>query len=243
MNMKTLGAKLSFAYGNQGRKKEALEIAEKSKEAYQRILNLTYHYNKGISKGKWDGMMDHAPRGQSFYKEVKVITPDSLERINPLVPAEKEQVTIIPAGKYSSKNGNGHKFFNIKGLGVEADALTVWPLNMKTYDELNISLAPYVEYSVPVKKGTSTIDIRCLPTFPLYKGLQLRLAASVNNNDIEFFNIRTEAEDRTWRVNLLRGYANGILTYNSTEDKAVTVRIYFPDPGLVVSALNVINTH
>ena len=240
MDMKVLGSQLSFEYAGQGRKAETLDIASKSQKAYQKIIDLTNRYNKQIAGGKWDGMMNYAPRGLSKFYNMAVATSESINEYS-LVSTIRDNVTVIPAGNYSAKIGNGHNFLVVDGLGVEAKALTVWPLNMTAYTTSNITTAPYAEYIVPVKKGTNTIDIRCLPTFPLYQDLQLRFAASVGNGTPTFFNIRTEAETGAWDTNVLRGYANGIITYQSTEDKTITIRVYFPDPGLIVSSLIITN--
>lgn len=238
MDMKVLGSRLSFEYANQGRSKEALDMASKSQSAYQRIVELTRRYNKEISGGKWDGIMDYAPRGLKTFYETEVVTADSIQKI---VPKQSPNtiMSIIPAGKYKKINGNGHDFLIIDGLGIEAHALTVWPLNMNTYEEFNIASAPYAEYAVSVKKGTNQIDVRCLPTFPLYQGFKLRFAISVENGEPVFHDIQTEAETRPWYPNILRGYANGITYYESTKDQTIKVRIYYPDPGLVISALNI----
>ncbi len=241
MDMKVLGARLSFEYGNQGRKDEALDMASRSIQAFQKIIALTNQYNHGISGGKWNGMMDYAPRALSkFYEEVVITSEQAKE--NTGIPAIADTMVIIPAGSYKSVNENGHKFLTMNGLGVEANALTVWPLNMTTYTASNIQSAPYAEYSVTVKKGSNTIDVRCLPTFPLYQELQLRFAASIDNGTPTFFNIKNEAESAAWASNILRGYANGVLTYESTTHKTITLRIYFPDAGLVVSSIHVTST-
>lgn len=240
MDMKVLGSRLSFEYANQGRKEEAIKMATESQNAYQRIVELTRIYNKDIANGKWDGIMDYAPRGLKKFYEIPVITTDSISRITPK-PQPKEIRNIIPAGEYKTANGNGHNFMTINGLGIEACALTVWPLNMNTYEESNITSAPFAEYAIPVKKGTNQIDVRCLPTFPIYQGYKLRFAVSVGDEKPVFHNIQTEAESRPWYPNILRGYANGITHYESSKDQIIKVRIYFPDPGLVVSALNIIS--
>jgi hypothetical protein len=62
----------------------------------------------------------------------------------------------------------------VEGLGVAENGVTVWPLNMTAYTPENITSAPSLEYSVPVSKGVNTLNVQCLPSFPLYTGLQLR---------------------------------------------------------------------
>lgn len=239
MNMKVLGARLSFDYGKQGRKENALSLAAKSKAAYQKIIALTHRYNKEISGGKWDGMMDYAPRGLKKFYDVAVVSAGSIIEKNAPDQKIQQQITIIPAGKYRSINGNGYRFKTINGLGVAESALTVWPLNMKTYSENDVASAPYVDYLVPVRKGSNTIEVKCLPTFPLYQGLQLRYAISVDKGAPVTVSIKTEAETSAWSANVLRGYALGIETYKSETNKNINIRIHFLDPGVVLSSLKV----
>lgn len=63
----------------------ANEYARKSREAYNEIAALTRTYNKDIQNGKWDGMMDMAPRKLPVFEAP--LLPDEVKR-NHLLPAE-----------------------------------------------------------------------------------------------------------------------------------------------------------
>lgn len=63
----------------------ANEYARKSREAYQEIAALTRTYNKDIQNGKWDGMMDMAPRKLPVFEAP--ILPDEVTK-DKLLPAE-----------------------------------------------------------------------------------------------------------------------------------------------------------
>lgn len=62
----------------------ANEYARMSREAYYEIAALTRRYNKDIKNGKWDGMMDMAPRKLPVFEA-------------PVLPAEVERNSLLPA--------------------------------------------------------------------------------------------------------------------------------------------------
>lgn len=231
MNTKILAARLSHIYAAQGRE-EALDLSANAVAAYENIVEYTNRYNTGISSGKWDGIMDYAPRALSRFYVPNVATAVN----NTDIPqAMEDTIQVIPASGYSALSGSTIK--RIEGLGDQGSSLTVWPMNMTTYTVSDVTTAPYAEYDVQVKKGVNKLGIRCLPTFPLYESLQLRFAMSIDGGTPEFFNIEASAETSTWAKNILQGYALGESTYVSSTDKTIKVRLYFTDPGLVVSAV------
>ncbi len=237
MNEKILYAKRSLQLAAQGNR-NALDYAAKAKTAYQSIITLTNKYNQEIASGKWNGIMSYAPRGRSQFSAPTVATESSIAEHG--VPAEeKGNVTSFTADDFTLKHEAGYTLHSIKELGASTGSVTVWPLNMTTYNESNITSAPYVEYNVEVSKGTSLLIVKCLPTFPLYEEMKLRYAISVDGSIPEFVNIATSAESSAWTKNVIAGYASGSSAYKSDSDKEIKVRIYFTDPGLVLSALDV----
>ncbi|MDD4990982.1 MAG: glycosyl hydrolase 115 family protein [Paludibacter sp.] len=235
MNVKILCARQSLAYAGQG-KPEALDLSAKAISAYENIVNLTKKYNTEIAGGKWNGIMDYAPRGLARFYDPTVATKVNTDA---LPAASVDSVKVIPAANYTTKNEAAYTISNVEGLGVEKSALSVWPLNMTTYTAANVTSAPYVEYDVPVAKGTNSITVRCLPTFPLYTTLTLRYAVSVDGSAPVFVNIANAAETTAWSNNLRNGYVFGESKYQSTTAKTIKVRVYFTDPGVVLSALTV----
>lgn len=235
MNEKILGARLSFEYMNMGKTTEALEIADHSKEAYRIIRDLTNTYNKANADGKWDGVMSYAPMGRSFFYDWDVATAES--NSDEIIPTlNSDQVVQVSAKDYSAKSATVKV---IEKLGVAGASVTVWPLDMNKYIASNITSAPNVEYKIQLKKGDNKISIKCLPTFPLYTTLDLRYAVSIGGATPEFVSIKTTAEDDDWDVNVLRGYTQNDKLITSATDKEVSVKIYFADPGLVLSAIQV----
>lgn len=243
MNIKQLCAKLSFEYGAQARRQEAIDMSAKAAEAFNHIIDLTKAYNLNIAGGKWNGMMSYSPNGSSYFYDPTVIKEDAISNVK--FNSSVDSVVVIGASKFTAKQGQGYTFKQIDGLGISDKGLTIYPYNMTTYTAANVTSAPYLEYSVPIMKGENTIAVQCLPSFPLYNGLGLRYAISIDGSVPEFKNVEVVLEGEsagTWGQNVMKGFSEGTSKYQSSADKNVTVRIYFTDPALVVSSLEVINS-
>jgi hypothetical protein len=236
MNEKILGAKLSYEYAAQGKTEEALAIAGSAGEAFRTIRDLTYRYNKVIVDGKWDGIMDYAPRQHSFFYEPDVATKESVTDNGIPPAATTDQKTLISAKNYHAKSADVKI---IEKLGISGAAAAVLPLNMTQYGNSTITSAPYIEYKAQLKKGSNKITVKCLPTFPLYPALDLRYAISIDGAAPQFASIKTNAEATDWGANVLRGYAKSDMFVQSASDKEASVKLYFADPGLVISAVEI----
>jgi hypothetical protein len=246
MNRKILGAKLSFEYAALGQKNAALDAALDAQQAYQLILDLTHKYNKGIAGGKWDGMMDYAPRSHSFFYDPTVVDEDQIDE-GSIAPAPRDSVRHFEITTYTTKNGNGKNILTIPRLGVGEASLAVHPLDLTVYNAGNITTAPCAEYTLPVAKGENNIQVKCFPTFPIYEGKSLRYAISINDETPAFVTVgnglgggNALGENARWIVDVRRSYTLGETLYQSDADKDITVRIYFAEPGLVLSGLSVV---
>ena len=229
-NIKQLRARQSFEYAHTGQKKTALNYSLQAKEAFNEIVSLTNKYNSGIASGKWNKMMDYKPNNWSYHLMPEVAGQDDVTPV-PCTPVQP-RITIIPGGGYT---GASTTVKTIEGLGIRGTSATVWPLDTKAYTAAKQS--PYAEYSLPVKKGLNVIQVRCLPTFPLNSSYDLRAGISVDGNAADIVSIKTTAMTSVWDETVAQGYFAAPVHYESSEDKVVSVRVYFMDPGLTVSAV------
>lgn len=238
MNEKIFYARESLQLAAAG-DRSALVCADRAKAAYGHIQELTRKYNEEIAGGKWNGMMDAQPRDREIYKMPKVATPDMIAPHTSTAIQQPVAGRTIAAGGFLKKSpAHRNRLKLLTGLGTGGEGLTVWPMLMRTFTEQDIAQAPYADYRLPVKKGLNTITVRCLPGFPVYPPMQLRYALSVNGSAPEFVNIAAAAESKPWAANVLRGYSSGETPYESDREGTITVRVYFPDPGLVVNAVS-----
>jgi hypothetical protein len=246
MNRKILGAKLSFEYAALGRRADALAVALDAQQAYQRIQDLTQKYNREIAGGKWSGMMSYAPRNHAFFYDPSVVDEEQIDA-GSLTPTPRDSTRSIEATAYTTLNGNGKRIAAIPQLGVGAASLSVRPLDLTAYSAANIATAPYAEYLVPVAKGENSIQVKCLPTFPVYEGKSLRYAISIDGATPTFVTVgnglgdgNALGESARWLTDVRRSYALGETLYSGNAAKNITVRIYFAEPGLVLSGLSVV---
>lgn len=235
MNEKILLARQSFTTASRGKRDLALQQSQEALNAYQNIINLTNRYNQQTANGKWSGIMDYAPRGLKHFKAPNVATESDVNQYK-VIPPTAPDIYKVSLMNSTASNGN---IKIIGGLGIADTSVTVLPLNMTIYDASSITSAPYVEYKIPVHKGYNTIKVKCLPTFPLYEGLDLRYAISLDGNVPMFKSIKMEAEANPWKTNVQSGYSYGEHSYTADKDKEIRMRVYMADPGLVLSEIEV----
>ena len=232
MNVKHFRAAQSIELANAGEHDQALEYAAEARKAYRQITDLTAFYNTGIADGKWNGMMSCKPRNLSQFGMPATASVSSINSVKVEMPAEPE-VGIVPATAYTASNGT---FTTIEGIGVSDEAVTVWPLDMTKYA---VARAPWLEYDVPVKTGTNTIAVRCLPTFPVNTTYDMRVAVSIDGATAKTISLKTVAQEGKWNTTVLQGFNDASVDYEATEDKTVKVRVSLLDPGVVVSDIRV----
>ena len=233
MNVKHLRAAQSLTEASAGRGETALQYAAEAKAAYEEIQTLTYHYNKEIAAGKWDGIMSAAPRGQAAFNMPSVATEAD---ISPVESNLFEGTHLsVPAASYTTASSTVRA---LDGLGAQGKAVCVWPMDLKSYS--TATEAPYVDYTLPVKSGTNTVTVRCLPTFPVHAGGTLRYAVQnlTAGGTPTIYSIATTATSSTWNQNVLRGWATGrSFDLEAKEDGEVKIRVYLMDAGLALSEI------
>lgn len=234
MNDKVFYAKKSLMDAND---KEA--NAKKAKAAYDEIKAITKKYNEGIAGGKWNGIMSDHPRDQKVFR-MPATAIDGAKPAEAIEVWTTEPKAIIPADRYIAKKDAGNTHIEtINGLGISNKAVTVMPVAEQTYSG-NVKEAPYVEYKTNLAAGANVIDVKCLPTFRLYRGYKLQYAISVNGDEPQVINVDTPAEKGVWGANVLRGYSEGKTTHQVNAAGQATIRIYLLDPSLVLSRIEVL---
>ena len=230
MNVKTLRAAQSLELAHHGRREQAFRYADEANSAYRQIEALTDIYNNATAHGKWNGIMNHQPRGRDQFKAPHVATDADVATTT--TNAEDISHVTIPATAFKDSSGN---LSIVNGLGIDRASVTVWPLDMNVYTDA--SNAPFAQYDVEVKPGNNRIHVRCLPTFPVNAGYDLRVAVALDGNTPTVHSIKTVATRGNWNNNVLQGYADIAVDYTSLISHSVTLRVCFMDPGVVVSQI------
>lgn len=237
INKKVLFAKMSNYAAQDGNATMTTEYGALAMHAYNKIVGLTNEYNNIVAGGKWEGMMDYAPRALSYFYAPKVASKSDVVE-NPVKAPADHEIEKICAARYTA-TGNSSNIKLIDGLGITDTAMTVLPLNMTAYTSDDITSAPYLEYDVPVTEGINTITVKCLPTFPLYSEYKLRFAVSIAGATSVFHDITMQAEASPWSTNVMTGYSYGTDSYVAATSGTVKVRVYLADPGVVLSEIQV----
>ncbi len=235
MNVKTFRAKQSVNLASEGKREAALEYAAEARKAYRMIQDITAKYNTGIADGKWNGMMDWKPRNLSQFYMPETATLSSISQFAVEMP--KEQFATVAGADYNASSGS---IKEMKGLGIGSGSVVVWPIDYTHYNSgSDLESAPYVQYSVPVRTGENTIEVRCLPTFPIHSGEDMRVAVSVNGGKANVISLKTEATVGKWNNTVMQGYNDATVTYTSENDDNVDVKVSLLDGGIAVSQIYV----
>lgn len=213
-----------------------------AEQAFGQIQELTDQYNRGIAGGKWNGIMSWHPRDLPVFYLPGLADErylDSLKKHPPL-PASgtgtDTRAILLNAADFSfKKETDGTRFQVIPGLGINGKGVSTLPF--KRPSKLPMPRSSFLEYKVELSPGLHTITVNCLPTQSIDADQQLHLGISVNGQPVRVLNIHSESESRQWKENVLRGYASASIT--CTTDRKAVVRIYFPDPGLVINTIEI----
>ena len=233
-NVKILRAAQSVAQERDGQEDRARAYAEESRKAYAEIQRLTDIYNKTIAGGKWDGMMNCAPRRRpQFY--MPEVAGDSSAVKGGEVPEKRDAGAVTIEARQYVKKSDG--VTTLQGVGISGAGIAVWPLDMRAYGWDEQQEAPYVEYDIPVRMGNNHIELRCLPTFPLNSKYDLRLVLSVDDKMKAETSIKTMAGSRQWNKAVVQGYCTSSMDYVSEKAGIVRLRVSMLDPGIVLSKI------
>lgn len=229
MNKKQFLAKKSLILARAGERDEALGLAAEARKSYRQIVDLTQKYNTGISNGKWDGMMNYHPQDYACFYMPETATLTNINSVKSEV--ETTDYRYVSAADYKDASDNVKV---MKGLGVSAESIVVWPVETKSYAAAK---APFATYDVAVGKGKNTIQVKCLPSFPLNSNFDLRVAIAVDGGSWQTKSVKTVATQGAWNQTVAQGYSPAEVTFESDSEKTVEVKVALLDPGVAVSQI------
>jgi hypothetical protein len=171
----------------------------------------------------------------------------NLAVFNPTSPAPGEVMGFVESNGYISieaehfsrkTDGNGAAWTVIEGLGRTGNSVAVLPPTVASIispDEIAAS-SPVLEYDLyTFTTGKTTLQLNCIPSYPIHSGYGLRVAVSIDDNKpqlVEFKNGSRNVMD-----NLLT--LNTELNFDTTGKHVLKIRMV--DPGVVIDKL-IINT-
>ena len=235
-NIKAFGAKLSYWYASIGDHTHSMQYAALARAGYSDIVYLTNIFNTQTAGGKWNGMMDKSPNasdtGSQFGMPYTATASDTNDAKGEL---PDEGYLYVPSDSYTACRG---EWKTLENLGVGDKSITIWPIDYTTYTTTTArSKAPYVEYTLPLEKGSYQIIVRCLPTFPITTANDLCVGMGIGAGTVTSRSIKCNAETNMWSDNVMHGYSEARFSYKSTSAKDVAFRFYAMNPALVISQI------
>ena len=214
---------------------EANQWADKVEACYLRDSLLTHHYNKVISNGKWDHMMDQIHIGYTSWNSPKKRTMPKVTRI-----PEKERTytfqevdgyVAMEAEHFTRAIAEGETSWNIiPDFGKTLSGVTTIPVT-KTPERM------YLEYDVEMKKtGKVRVDLLLAPTLNFNDNEWLSYAVSFDGDKEQIINFNGH-----YKGDLGKWQANPIIESRSIHqlDKKGkhTLRIRPLNPGIVIEKI------
>lgn len=175
---------------------EALEAAVRSVKAYQEIQSLTEFYNKKMAHGKWDGLMDMAPRGLPVFQAPSLpdqVTAEEMEKyVQEPIDAKMEQdgCVVCNACDYQSAT-EGVQPVEMLGHSMKA---------------VQLPKGGSLTYNFYAKPGTAVLYTAMIPTQASDKG-DIRYSVSVDGGEPVVISLKEPFRSERWKVNVLRGQA------------------------------------
>lgn len=181
---------------------EANQWADKVEACYLRDSLLTHHYNKVISNGKWDHLMDQIHIGYTSWNNPKKRTMPKITRI----PEKKKTYTFqevdgyvaMEAEHFTRAIAEGETSWNIiPDFGKTLSGVTTIPVT-KTPERM------YLEYDIEMKKtGKVRVDLLLAPTlnFNDNEGLSYAVSFDGDKEQIINFNGHYKGDLGKWQAN------------------------------------------
>jgi hypothetical protein len=221
----------------------ALELAERSKKAFEQVRALTTHYNRVMAKGKWNHMMEGMPNSAEIVPVATLaMVEDGKAGKTVKLPSfsEPEPVAVVAAKAFARKHEpEGGAISILPWLGYTEGGLALLPFTLPSTDPSRLAEGAWLEYEIELPQGDLTLAIRAMPTQRLYKGRSLSFAVSLNGGVHKIFDIHSSEGEGTWWENVKRGYSVQTVPYGAEQPRKVTLRLYLPDPGVVLQDIQI----
>ena len=194
--------------------RHGLESWSKSDAAFDSIVSLTRIYNIGFhNNSKWHRMMDFQPRRLPVFEPV-----DHKAATSPII---KERKYIAKWNGADCTNGD---YSPCEGLGYEEKAITI-PKNKSvnyTFDAINTD--------------SVEIEVHLLPCHPI-EGKSIRIALSLDGQQIPASNYETYGRSEIWKENVLRNKAILHFTLPLSQNEKHCLQVKAIDKGVILDQL------
>lgn len=215
---------------------EANEYAQASRDAYNKIVQLTDKYNNEIAQGKWNRMMDMKPRDLAVFQPSEL--PDVITPVTDA--AELDSLKNLAQAIADSLSSNApYIAWNADTYNKFASTLIVQPIQGLGHSQ-NAVIVPKLgglEFDVDVPQDDDcVIRVGLIPNHAVNGG-DLRYEISIDyDGEPQVVSYKTVGRSETWKLNVLRNQALTTTHHKVTKGKH-TIRIKALDEGVIVDQL------
>ena len=123
--------------------------------------------------------------------------------------------------------------------GCKDGAVTIENFTAVPVADGQIENAPWVEYEMSLDAGDYEVTVRCMPIHRVHEGRGVRIAIATGGNKPVVRDLHAAEWSEQWSANVLRGYSVGQAAFNQENSGKTTVRVYLPEPGVVLDKINI----
>lgn len=201
--------------------------AARSQNAYQNIRRLTHHYNKEMSGGKWNGLMNMRPRD----------LPAVSAPVLPLMLTDEEVAYWLDRSNVSQR----HPLSAVGVIARNACDYDGYEGDVKATDMLGhsmraVSLSPgsslTYTFTVPDSSAFVSLTTAMIPTQPVDGG-DLRYSVSIDGGEPVVHNLKEPFRSERWKLNVLRGQTRCTQELSPLLPGEHTLTITAIDPNIV----------
>jgi hypothetical protein len=231
MNYKALRQQLAFKFFNENNITEAKENLQQAQTAYKIIPELTERYNRFITGGKWNGMMNWHPRDQKVFNAPVEFDSLKIKTDSVVIKKETKEAQLVQRintqQMYQPKTCTGCRL--MYDIGISGSGIT-------TPDKATNAV---LTYRTTLNAGTYSIVVKCLPTFAMEKERQLTYTISLAGGGAQTVNVNAEAESTIWKENVLKGFSAGETLHTLNTSGAVILNIELKNKNLVINQVEI----
>lgn len=218
---------------------KANEWADKVAACYQRDSVLTHHYNKIMSNGKWNHMMDQVHIGYTSWNNPPKQSMPKVTRVS-VKPGtytfvEVDGYVSIEAEHFTRATAEGETTWSIiPDLGKTLSGVTTLPVT-QTPEKMQL------EYDIEMESADNVkVDVLLAPTlnFNDNKGLKYAISFDGEEEQIVNFNGHYKGELGRWQANPI---IESRTTHKLDKKGKHTLRIRPLDPGIVIEKILIHN--
>lgn len=222
LNIRVLRLDLALLHARQARP-DAGEQSARARAAQAAIAADTARYN-ALGGGKWDGMMDAAPRRLPvFAVPYFPVFPD--------VPAQRECSETVPVGDRivtvaAAQAASSPGWTPVPGLGSFGASMR---------SNLSLSAENLLRYEFATSaQGRAVLKLVAVPVHPLTSNDKLRIAVSLDGAAFEELDFATHGRSEEWKANVLSNTAVRKLVRENVGSGRHELRVRALDPGFIL---------